>query len=268
MAGRLGGECARLDTVVYTSCDMLVACDLAHDLERAARWCQVADQFIQTYGCPFLYARCRTIYGGLLVATGRWPEGERDSRPPSDSATGAGPAVAADAFARLADLRLRQGRLEEASTLLRDSRTGPTSPRPRYGSRGATPKEPSPWYGGSWRSRPRVTSAGRRRWHAGAGRAWRRPMSRPPATRDPPGRAGPRARLAYSDALAAAAQARVSHALGQAEASGEQPRDGVCNLFTTLGHAARGGPGPGSTWPGCSGSAGRRRPVAVEPRRR
>src|SRR6185503_10992923 len=33
---------------------------------------------------------------------------------------GSGPHVAADAFARLADLRLRQGRYEEASSLLRD----------------------------------------------------------------------------------------------------------------------------------------------------
>ena len=53
MAGTLGGERSRLDTVAYTCCDMLVACDLAADLERARQWCQVADRFI-AYGCPFL----------------------------------------------------------------------------------------------------------------------------------------------------------------------------------------------------------------------
>jgi DNA-binding NarL/FixJ family response regulator len=118
MAGTLGGECSRLDTVVFTSCDMLAACDLANDLERASRWCQVADQFIRDYGCPFLYARCRTIYGGLLVATGQWLEGERELLTAIEMSTGAGAAVAADAYARMADLRLRQGRFEEASTLL------------------------------------------------------------------------------------------------------------------------------------------------------
>jgi DNA-binding CsgD family transcriptional regulator len=120
MAGTLGGECARLDTVVFTSCDMLVACDLAHDLERATRWCQVADRFIGEYGCPFLHARCRTIYGGLLVATGHWPEAERELLTAIEMSGGSGPHVAADAIARLADLRLRQGRFEEASALLRD----------------------------------------------------------------------------------------------------------------------------------------------------
>jgi len=119
MAGALGGECSRLDTVVFTSCDMLVACDLAHDLERATRWCQVADRFIDEYGCPFLHARCRTIYGGLLVATGHWPEGERALLAAIELSEGAGVHVAADAFARMADLRLRQGRIEEASSLLR-----------------------------------------------------------------------------------------------------------------------------------------------------
>lgn len=118
MAGTLGGEWSKLDTVVYTSCDMLAACDAAHDLERATRWCEVADRFIREYGCPFLYSRCRTIYGGLLVATGRWADGERELGTAIEMSAGAGPAVAAEARARLADLRLRQGRVEDASALL------------------------------------------------------------------------------------------------------------------------------------------------------
>ena len=118
MAGTLGGERRRLDTVVFTCCDMLVACDLAGDLQRAVQWCQVADRFIDRYGCPFLYARCRTLYGGVLVAKGRWAEAERELLAAIRMAEGAGPASHAEALARLADLRLRQGRLEEAEGLL------------------------------------------------------------------------------------------------------------------------------------------------------
>jgi DNA-binding CsgD family transcriptional regulator/tetratricopeptide (TPR) repeat protein len=120
MAGSLGGEYSRLDTVVYACCDMLEACDEAADLTRAAQWCQVAHRFIARYGCPFLYARCRTIYGGLLVATGDWAGGERELLAAMDMSAGAGARIAADVAARLADLRLRQGRLEEAETLLRE----------------------------------------------------------------------------------------------------------------------------------------------------
>lgn len=118
MAGTLGGEHRRLDTVVATCCDMLAACDLAGDLRRAVQWCQVADQFIGRYGCPFLYARCRTLYGGVLVAKGRWAEAEAELNAAIRMAEGAGPASHAEALARLADLRLRQGRLEEAEALL------------------------------------------------------------------------------------------------------------------------------------------------------
>ena len=58
VAAALAGDRSTLDTVVYTCCDMLNACELADDLERAAQWCQVADDFVATYGCPFLYAEC------------------------------------------------------------------------------------------------------------------------------------------------------------------------------------------------------------------
>ncbi|HET6747616.1 MAG TPA: LuxR C-terminal-related transcriptional regulator, partial [Actinomycetes bacterium] len=118
MAGTLGGERRRLDTVVFACCDMLIACDLAGDLQRAVQWCQVADRFIDRYGCPFLYARCRTLYGGILVAKGRWAEAEQELLAAIRMAEGAGPASHAEALARLADLRLRQGRLEEAEGLL------------------------------------------------------------------------------------------------------------------------------------------------------
>jgi DNA-binding CsgD family transcriptional regulator len=118
MAGTLGGERNRLDTVVITCCDMLVACDLAGDLRRATQWCQVADAFIDRYGCPFLSARCRTLYGGVLVAKGRWPEAEKELLAAVRMADGASPGSHAEALARLADLRLRQGRLEEAEGLL------------------------------------------------------------------------------------------------------------------------------------------------------
>jgi hypothetical protein len=51
---------------------MLNACELAVDVRRAAQWCDVADGFIETYGCPFLYPECRLLYDGVLVAKGRW----------------------------------------------------------------------------------------------------------------------------------------------------------------------------------------------------
>ena len=78
VAAALGGERSTLDTVVYTCCDMLNACELADDLERAAQWCQVADDFVATYGCPFLYAECRIYYGSVLTAKGRWADAERE----------------------------------------------------------------------------------------------------------------------------------------------------------------------------------------------
>jgi probable non-F420 flavinoid oxidoreductase len=120
MAGALAGENSRLDTVVFTCCGMLVACDLAGDLQRATQWVRVADEFTRRYGCPFLYARCRTLYGSVLVGRGQWTAAERELAAAVRMAEGAGTAVHGEALARLADLRLRQGRLEEAEALLPD----------------------------------------------------------------------------------------------------------------------------------------------------
>jgi DNA-binding CsgD family transcriptional regulator len=118
LAAALGGERSSLDTVVYTCCDMLNACELTSDLERAAQWCRVADDFVARYGCPFLYAECRIFYGSVLVAHGRWGEAERQLAAGIDATADTSPALHARAATRLALLHARRGACEEAERLL------------------------------------------------------------------------------------------------------------------------------------------------------
>ncbi|MGH9110779.1 MAG: helix-turn-helix transcriptional regulator [Acidimicrobiales bacterium] len=118
MAAALAGEGTTLDTVVYACCDMLNACELSSDIERAAQWCTVADDFVEAYGCPFLYAECRISYGSVLAAKGRWADAERELTAGLRITEGACPGLHGKALTRLATLRSRQGRLEDAEQLL------------------------------------------------------------------------------------------------------------------------------------------------------
>ncbi len=118
MAAALAGEGSSLDTVVYACCDMLNACHLTNDIDRAAQWCKVADDFVETYGCPFLYAECRLLYGGVLVSKGRWEDAARELIAGLRISEGPCPSLHAKALTSLASLRMLQGRLEEADRLL------------------------------------------------------------------------------------------------------------------------------------------------------
>ena len=118
MAASLAGEPLTFNTVVFTCCDMLSACELVSDIERAAQWCQVADDFAARYGCPFLYAECRIYYGSVLAAKGRWDDADRELNAGARITDGACPGLHSRALVRLGALRLRQGRLEEAERLL------------------------------------------------------------------------------------------------------------------------------------------------------
>lgn len=118
MAGSLGGEGGNLDTVVLASCNMMVSCSSSADFERAVHWIHAADRFAERYGCPFLYAECRTVYGEVLVATGAWTAAEEELKAAIESSRGSVPVYHAQAVAALAELRFRQGRLDEAARLV------------------------------------------------------------------------------------------------------------------------------------------------------
>jgi DNA-binding CsgD family transcriptional regulator/predicted negative regulator of RcsB-dependent stress response len=118
MAASLAGECTDRKTVVYTSCGMISACGEVADVERAAQWIHAADEFTSRYGNPHLYTTCRVYYGAVLFATGEWAEAERELTAALESARKAEKALYVEALGRLAELRLAQGRLDEAERLL------------------------------------------------------------------------------------------------------------------------------------------------------
>lgn len=119
MAALSAEEYSRIDTVVIVCCAMLMACEAGADLRRAKEWCSIADQFHERYGCPFLFGECRSIYGRLLMMLGRWPAAERQLRTAIEATREAFPPVFLGAVASLAELKVKQGRLEEADALLK-----------------------------------------------------------------------------------------------------------------------------------------------------
>ena len=118
MAASLAGECRRPHTVVYTSCNMISACAETAEVNHALQWIRAADGFLSRYGSPHLYVHCRVYYGAVLFASGDWAGAERELRAALTAGVSAEPALHAEASARFAELRLAQGRLEEAHRLL------------------------------------------------------------------------------------------------------------------------------------------------------
>lgn len=114
------GEVGDLFVVSTTFCAALTAVERAADLERAAEWVQTVRRFLAdvTGGRPgVLRTHCRIALGGVFAAAGWWSEAEAELHKALES----GPARFAqrvDAVARLAELRIQQGRTEEAAALL------------------------------------------------------------------------------------------------------------------------------------------------------
>jgi len=108
----------------------MVVCGSCFDIERATQWVQSLQGFIDRYGCPFLYAECRTYYGRVLFENGDWSGAEALLAEAISMSRGVYPAPHAFACGTLAELRLAQGRIEDAARLLHASRDA-RRPRPR-----------------------------------------------------------------------------------------------------------------------------------------
>lgn len=82
------------------------------------QWLHAADAFTQRYGCPYLYSECRTHYGAVLFAMGHWRQAEQELQRAIELSRDAIPVLHRQALASLAELRVAQGRVEEAERLV------------------------------------------------------------------------------------------------------------------------------------------------------
>ncbi|HYP55432.1 MAG TPA: LuxR C-terminal-related transcriptional regulator [Solirubrobacterales bacterium] len=119
MTVALGGETNDPLACGDACCTTLVVCDDLADLDRAVEWCEAVVQFNERRRFLPVQSWCRGIYGGVLLRAGDWSRAEQvlseALRGKEDRRLGSGRALS---LSVLAELRLRQGRHEEAERLL------------------------------------------------------------------------------------------------------------------------------------------------------
>lgn len=121
MTVALGGEANDPLACGDACCTTLVVCDGLADVQRAAEWCEAVVDFNERRRFVPLQSWCRSIYARVLLRSGDWIRAEAvlleavRAVPGRRRNGGRGLPLAV-----LADLRLRQGRREEAEQLLVD----------------------------------------------------------------------------------------------------------------------------------------------------
>ncbi|HEY7794541.1 MAG TPA: response regulator transcription factor [Gaiellaceae bacterium] len=119
MAAATGGEPATLETFADVCCTLMLACDLAGDLERPQQWSQVFETFVRRYDHVSLLAFCRTCCADVYAANGRIDAAEDELLTAVRELAEAGQrSRCSHPAARLAEIRVLQGRFGEAEQLL------------------------------------------------------------------------------------------------------------------------------------------------------
>ncbi len=130
LAAVTGGEVDDFITAQEVFCQLFGACEHARDIGRAGQWIRIGEAIAERRRLPAVAAFCRTHYGAILTAAGRWPEADT-ALTDAVRLWGLGHrSLRGGALVRLADLRVRQGRLEEAEQLLVGLDTSVAAARP------------------------------------------------------------------------------------------------------------------------------------------
>ena len=122
-AAATAGEVKELHAVGLVCCWQIFACERVRDFERAAQWCSRLEDFTNRWPLRPLSAVCRTNYAGVLIWRGKWAQAEEALLSAARDLDATRPAQTVQAIARLGELRLRQGQLDEAERLFELSNT-------------------------------------------------------------------------------------------------------------------------------------------------
>jgi DNA-binding NarL/FixJ family response regulator len=120
LAAVAGAEVESFQVLEEVFCQLFSACEHAHDVARADQWIQVGERIAAERNLPSVAAFCQTHYGGVLTVAGRWDKADEALTEAVRLWALGWKSLRPGAVARLAELRVRQGRFEEAAELLED----------------------------------------------------------------------------------------------------------------------------------------------------
>jgi ATP/maltotriose-dependent transcriptional regulator MalT len=113
----VAGEMSDRNAVWTTLCTLMTACDRIRDYDRAVQWCARVKELSQQWGFEALFTPCRTHYASVLMWRGEWDEAEQQLTAARSEYATFRPPMVGESIVRLAELRWRQGRWDEAAEL-------------------------------------------------------------------------------------------------------------------------------------------------------
>jgi LuxR family maltose regulon positive regulatory protein len=124
-ATALQAEAAIPIAAAWACCFLVTACLSVRDVERAFQWCDRIAEFAERYGSRYMLGFCRAEYGVVDVWRGRWADAQVAFEASVADYSRSRPAFVGGPLVSLAELRRRQGQLDEAALLL--DRAGPSA---------------------------------------------------------------------------------------------------------------------------------------------
>ena len=119
MAAATGGEVRRLETIGSVTCTAVAAFEISADWQRIERWGSVVESWIRDNGDVVVVGFCNACCAEIFVSSGNWGQAEQLLTEGLNALRSSGQgARCVHPAAKLAELRLMQGRLEEAEQLL------------------------------------------------------------------------------------------------------------------------------------------------------
>ncbi|MFN8584084.1 MAG: response regulator transcription factor [Dehalococcoidia bacterium] len=116
-AAAVAGDVENPNMRMTILCSLMDACDRARDYERASQWAERIQEVALGWGAEEVFSACRPHYAVVLTWRGAWDEAEAELTAAVRELSAIRPAMAIEGVVRLAELRMLQGRDEEAAAL-------------------------------------------------------------------------------------------------------------------------------------------------------
>jgi LuxR family transcriptional regulator, maltose regulon positive regulatory protein len=118
-------EEADIKFTTIACCYLIDACERIRDFERAGQWCNNVKEICRRWNYREMFSTCRVKYAGVLIWQGDWKGAEDELLSAASDFEEIRPLQVNACTVRLADLKRRQGKWNEAEILLKKVESHP-----------------------------------------------------------------------------------------------------------------------------------------------